>query len=238
MNLPAALTKVPLIAMGCAFNNDTRRKGKQVMNIKKTFGFVVFASIVFTSSICFGEAHFDFEANANQDTLEIQLGRTWEEDISTFLTSISMGVLYSDDIYTIANAKFGLGTTNLFDNLTIQFGFKGVIGTVDEDNRDADVGAVGAFFSLLYPFNVPLIRDDPDNPLFDISMEICWAPSPVSFGDLDRYNDFKTALGFRILPKTGTIMVGFRSVNAKFNKDFNNWEKKDSAFFLGFKFSL
>ncbi|WP_207680574.1 hypothetical protein [Desulfonema magnum] len=183
---------------------------------------------------------FFFELNANQSEAEFILGHTWEENENNFLTSVGIGALYSDENYKIINASFALGNRELIERVNLGMGFKGMWGTAEEGRKQDDLGAVGFLFSAVYDipevdffyYGVPFD--------FEISGEICIAPSQLCFDKLNEYTEIKTSFGLYVLgQKKGIISVGFRYLQAQFedeDDEDNNWEKSNNAVFVGYRF--
>ncbi len=183
---------------------------------------------------------FFFELNANQSEAEFTLGHTWEENENNFLTSVGIGALYSDENYKIINASFTLGNRELIESVKLGMGFKGLVGTVKEDRKEDDLGAVGFLFSAVYDipevdffyYGVPLD--------FEFTGEICMAPSQLCFDKLSEYTEIKTSFGLYVLgQKKGIISIGYRYIHAQFedeDDDDNNWEKSNNAVFVGYRF--
>ncbi len=174
----------------------------------------------------------EFEINANQSAAE---GRLL---ISRQNVSAGIGVLYNDDKYTIGSAILSFVNTRLIEKLKFSIGFKGLMGTVKKRSGDVDLSAAGFLLSMGY--DIPKLEIYYNMPLdFEFLAELCLAPSPLCFGDSDGYVELKTGLGLHVLgEKKGTLIVGYRTMETRFDETFNNWKMSDSAVFFGYRFTF
>lgn len=185
------------------------------------------------------ESYSTFEINANSSDVEVILEHTWDEDERIFSTSVGTGLLYSDDEdYRIFNLKFTVGDRGfIFERLKFEMGFKGILGEMEKKHREGDVAALGFLGALVYDF--------PELEIFDMHMPIdselsgsvCWAPSAISFDELDLYWEWKISYGLYLLErKQGFLFFGFRGIGAEFNNDSADWKKTDTDWFFGLRF--
>ena len=195
------------------------------MNTKKIIGAVavVFIAII-VSSTSFAET-YRIELNASQSNIEA----TFEDRVALahgFLTA-GIGGMYDEDDYRIAHAKITLGDGVLLSGLSLNLGFKGILGNIEKDHKDSDVMAVGFLISGSYP--IPEIV----SPLpIDVSLAFSIAPDPLCFLDSNMYMDVRASLDFRVV-KNAAIILGYRYVEVRFDDDHRDWEKSDGTFFIG-----
>ncbi|MBW1690677.1 MAG: hypothetical protein DRG87_02335 [Deltaproteobacteria bacterium] len=186
----------------------------------------VIVLVLFVSSIAFAGTHL-IELNASQSTIEGGYDHKMPVEYG-FLTA-GIGALYSEDDYKIANAKFTLGDGISSAGLRFNLGFKGVLGNVEEDGREADLMAVGFLFSG--SFTIP----ETIMPLpVDLSLTLTMAPEPLCFVDSDRYMDFRVSFDFRIV-KNAAIILGYRHIETRLEQDQENWETEDGTLFIGYQ---
>jgi hypothetical protein len=185
--------------------------------------------VLFASSISFAATHI-IELNASQSTIEGVYDHRMPVEHG-FLT-VGVGALYSEDDYRIGHANFTLGDNISFANLRFDLGFKGVLGNVEKNNKDADLMAVAFLFSGTYTipetlFPIPV----------DFSLILSMAPEPLCFLDSEGYIDFKASLDFRIV-KNSAITFGYRYIETRLDCDNENWEKSDGTIFIGYQLTF
>jgi len=186
----------------------------------------VIVLVLFVSSISFAGTHL-IELNASQSTIEGGYDHKMPVEYG-FLTA-GIGALYSEDDYKIANAKFTLGDGISSAGLRFNLGFKGVLGNVEEDDREADLMAIGFLFSGIFTIPETIM------PLpVDFSLNLSMAPEPLCFMDSDRYMDFRVSLDFRIV-KNAAIILGYRHIETRLEQDQGNWETEDGTLFIGYQ---
>lgn len=193
---------------------------------------VLFIVIILFMSIHTASA-VDIEVNANQSAAEGKVVVTRRN------LSLGLDMLYSADKYTIGSGILSFENDELIDKLKFAIGFKGLMGPIRRTSEDADLKAAGFLGSLIYDLSeIDLFYY---NMPFDLefSAELCYAPAPLCMGDSDGYTEIKTGLGIHILEKKkGTLMMGFRSLETRFDESLNNWRMSDNALFFGYKFSF
>lgn len=194
-----------------------------------------------TSSSSLYEAPADyrrrfFEVNANDSLAEGRLSLTMPflpEDVTMGIN----GVISADDFFTISIDGV-YANRFLTDALTLGVGFRGIFGNMDkDDNVDANITAAGFMGTLIW--DVPDIEVYYDRYLdIELAAELCVSPSPLTFGDTDRYLEgrFYTALNLS-QDKRSSVMLGYRYLNLDFNTDENGeWSRTDEGFYFGYRF--
>jgi hypothetical protein len=182
--------------------------------------------VLFVSSISFAGTHL-IELNASRSTIEGGYDHKMPVEYG-FLTA-GIGALYSEDDYRIAHAKFTLGDGISSAGLRFNLGFKGVLGNVEKDKREADLMAIGFLFSGTFAIPETIL------PLpVDFSLKLSIAPEPLCFLDSNRYMDFRVSLDFRIV-KNAAIILGYRYIEIRLEQDQGNWETEDGTLFVGYQ---
>jgi hypothetical protein len=145
-----------------------------------------------------------------------------------FLTA-GIGALYSEDDYRIGHAKFTLGNDISSAGLRFNLGFKGVLGNVEENGKDAELMAIAFLFLGTFTFPETLV------PIpVDFSLSVSMAPEPLCFLDSDRYMDVRASLDFKIV-RNAAIILGYRHIETRLEQDSGNWEKSDGALYIGYQ---
>lgn len=195
------------------------------MDIKKIIGPVVFI-VMSISSISFAGT-YHVELNASQSTIEAIFDNRMAVE-QGFLTA-GIGAIYREDDYKIAHVKLTLGNGISFARLSFNLGFKGVLGNIENDNKEADLMAIGFLFSGTYTIPETI------SPLpVDFSLGLSMAPDPLCFLDSDRYMDFRVSLDFRIV-KNAAIILGYRYIEVRLDEDPGDWEMSDGTLFIGYQ---
>ena len=182
--------------------------------------------VLFLSSISFAGTHL-IELNASQSTIEGAYDHKMPVEYGFLTTGI--GALYREDDYKIAHAKFTLGDDLSAAGVRFNLGFKGVLGNVEKNTKEADLMAIGFLFSGA--FSIPeTILPIP----VDFSLHVSMAPEPLCFLDSDRYMDFRASFDFKIV-KNAAIIVGYRYIETRVEQDQGNWETDDGTLFIGYQ---
>ena len=133
------------------------------------------------------------------------------------------GYLYNDDDGWVANASLHLTGLASDGANPLRAGLGGRTGYVNGD-RSGQRGvplAVGGFIKYSFPnLNRLSIRGD-----------AYIAPSILTLGDLDKYQDYSVRIGYNVL-KAADIYLGYRFVEGKF--DNNTKAKFDDGANIGF----
>ncbi len=195
------------------------------MQSKAIIGLVILL-VLLLSSISYAGTHL-IELNASRSAVEGGYDHAMPVEYG-FLTA-GIGALYSKDDYRIGHAKFTLGNSISSAGLRFNLGFKGVLGSVEENGREADLMALAFLFSGTFTIPETIV------PIpVDFSLNISMAPEPLCFLDSDRYMDFRASLDFKIV-KNAAIILGYRYIETRLEQDHGNWEKSDGAIFIGYQ---
>ena len=197
---------------------------------KKITGLIVFLTIAM-SSIAFANT-YQLELNASHSSVEARFDIVQDLDIGLLITGIGGVYNDNDDDYKIADVKVAMGSEMLISGLNCALGFKGLLGEIEFDNIDGELGAIGFLLSAVYdiPKTVATI------PL-QILAEVTVAPKPLCFIDSDKYVEIKTGLGINIL-ENAAIIVGYRHINIHFDKGLANRKMSDDIISVGYRLSF
>jgi hypothetical protein len=124
------------------------------------------------------------------------------------------GLLYSDDNGSVVNVSLYLSGFASDGASPVQAGIGGRTGWVDGDKSGQSGAPLAIGGYLKYTFN----------RLNRVSLrgDVWFAPEILSFGDLDKYQDYSVRLGYNIL-KQADIYIGLRYVKG----DFDNGSKAE-----------
>lgn len=194
-----------------------------------------------TSSTSFYEAPADyrrrfFEVNANESLAEGRLSLTMPflpEEVTMGLN----GVISSDDFFTVSiDAVYA--NRLLSESLTLGVGFRGIFGNMEKsDDLDANITAAGFMGTLMW--DVPDIEVYYDRYLdLELGAELCVAPSPLTFGDTDRYWEGRVYTALNLSQdKRSSVMLGYRYLSLDFTTDEDGeWSRADEGFYFGYRF--
>ena len=168
----------------------------------------------------------DFEINANSDDIEAKLG--WEFAHHVNNPAIGAGLIYSDE-YTISNLSLSVKDKAFIPALTLGLGFKGLLGEVENHNKDFDLAAISFLLLGEYDFK----KKYPNLPI-NASMSIAVAPSPLSFSDSSRYLEYSSTIYLYIV-RNAAIGIGYRAFDARFKDTSGKIKRSEDAVFFGFK---
>jgi hypothetical protein len=182
--------------------------------------------VLFLSSISYAATHI-IELDASRETIEGSYAHKMPVEFG-FLTA-GIGALYSEDDYRIGHLGFTVGDGMPSAGLHFNLGFKGVIGNVEKNSNEADLMAIAFLFTGT--FNIPeTILPIP----VDLSLKASMAPEPLCFSDSDRYMDLRASLDFRIV-KNAAIILGYRYIETRLEKDNGKWEISDGTLLIGYQ---
>jgi hypothetical protein len=186
----------------------------------------VIVIVLFISTISYA-ATYEVELNASKSPIEARFD--YRKVIEQGSLTTGIGAIYSEDEYRIGHAKLTLGNEILVAGLRLDLGFKGVLGDVERDSREADLMAIGLLFSGSYTIPETI------SPLpIDLSMSFSMAPDPLSFLDSDKYMDFRVSLDFNIV-KNAAIIFGYRYIEVDLYHERGDWELSDETLFIGYQ---
>ena len=182
--------------------------------------------VLFVSSVSFAGTNL-IELSASQSTIEG--GYDYKMPIEHGFITAGIGAVYSENDYRIGHAKLTLGDGISLAGLRFNLGFKGILGNMEEDSREAELMAIGFLFSGAFTIPETIL------PLpVDFSLFLSMAPEPLCFMDSDRYMDYRVSFDFRIV-KNAAIILGYRHIETRLEQDQGNWETEDGTLFIGYQ---
>ena len=144
------------------------------------------------------------DLNVNNDAVRI----TGDLDLSNNLI-VDASLFYHQDNGSVLGAGLHLTGDASGGRSPIEAGLGGRVYWVDSDTAGKDSGAVvplGGFVQYTFPkFN-----------RFSIGGSVHYAPSVLSFGDLDDYLEYQAWGGYSVL-RDGIVYVGYRRIEAGFD---------------------
>ena len=193
--------------------------------MKKIIGSIVFFVIIM-SGVAFANT-YQFELNAGFSSVEARFDIVQNIDHGMLITGI--GGVYEDNDYKIADIKVALGSEILIPGLKCALGFKGLLGEIEFDNTDGDLGAIGFLLSVAYdiPSTIAII------PL-QIFAEVTAAPKSLCFIDSDKYVETRAGLGIHVL-ENAAIIVAYKHIDIHFDKELANRKMSDDTVFIGYQ---
>ena len=191
--------------------------------IKKLVFMVVFFVFLFPKASV--AENVNLELYANSDDIKFQIG--WEFMAFNSYPELGFGIDYSDD-YLIGNLGIGIRDEVFTPGLTLGMGIQGYAGEVEIRNTDFDLQ--GLSFAVLgeYDFRQAFTRFP-----VKVSASISVAPDALCFSDTNRYLEFSAGVHVCLL-RTGSLGVGYRRFEARFDQPSGEVEATDDALFVGF----
>ena len=197
---------------------------------QKIAGLIVFLTIAM-SGVALANT-YQLMLNASHSSVEAQFDIVHNLDVGMLITGIGGVYNDNDDDYKIADVKIALGNEMLIPGLNCALGFKGLLGEIEFDNIDGDLGAIGFLLSAIYDIPKTVVTI----PL-QISAEVTVAPEPLCFIDSDKYVEIKAGLGIHIL-ENAAIIVGYKHIDIHFDKGFANRKMSDDIISVGYRLSF
>ena len=197
---------------------------------KKIAGLIVFLTIAI-SGVAFANT-YQLELNASHSSVEARFDIVQDLDAGLLITGIGGVYNDNDDDYKIADVKVAMGSEMLISGLNCALGFKGLLGEIEFDNIDGELGAIGFLLSAVYdiPKTVATI------PL-QILAEVTVAPGPLCFIDSDNYVEMKAGFGIHIL-ENAAIIVGYKHIDIHFDKGLASRKMSDDIISVGYRLSF
>lgn len=191
---------------------------------------VIAVAFCFSALTCAADAEdFSFRLSANQKSIDSALDCVFEAWDAKLMTGIS-GLYDSNDLRLLfINGMIVNGI--LTDGLTGGLGFKGVGGEAEKHRVDGDVLNLGFMAYILYDLTKTEFKQYP----FNFSASICLAPEPLSFSDTTEFAEFTAECAWKILDNAAAV-VNYRYIEIDFDNTRQDWEKSNSAAYLGLKF--
>jgi hypothetical protein len=174
---------------------------------------------------------YNFQVYANSDDFEAAIES--ESLVSDAVMTVGGGVAFSENDYRMGNIHFGLKDEVFMPALTLGLGFKGILGTAEEDDEeDYDIISIGFMLLGEYDFrkvyyNLPVL----------IFSNFTGSPDPLCFGDTDTYLEFNVGVKGYIVD-SAAIVFGYKSLEVRFDDDPDENKLIDDAFYFGVELSF
>jgi hypothetical protein len=173
---------------------------------------------------------YNFQIYANSDDFEANIES--ESLVSDAVMTLGGGVAFSENDYRIGNIRFALRDEVFIPALTLGLGFKGILGTAEEDDDDYDIISIGFMLLGEYDFrkiyyNLPVL----------IYANFTGSPDPLCFGDTDTYLEFNVGVKGYIV-NSAAIVLGYKSLEIRFDDDPDENKFTDEAFYFGVELSF
>jgi len=137
----------------------------------------------------------------------------------------------TDKEFKIIDGKFTVGSSSFYPGLECELGFKGFLGDAERGAVDGSISGVGFYGSAAY--TLPEMSTPVPVEFFGA---ITYAPSPLSFQDLDNYTEFKLGVAFYVVEQAAVI-VDYRHHIIDMDNSAGNWEIDKGSITFGVKLS-
>ena len=176
---------------------------------------------------------YQFHLSAGRSSINASLDA--KRYINSGYLKTGIGGIYvsnDDEEYTIANVKLAVGNETLYPGLRCDLGFKGLIGSVEKEQNEGDIGAIGFFGSVAY------ILSERISPIpIEISAGVCWVPDMLSFTDLDNYLEINAGIGVYIVDNAA-IVFSYKHFDIRMDNDPGEWKMKDGVALIGLELTF
>ena len=202
--------------------------------MKKILVFTI-AVFLFTTGICSAE-NYRFRLGAGSSSIHTSFEGKQYKNGSFLITGIDIIDVEKDDkkediSYSLLGLKLALENESLAPGLRCSLGFKGVGGSIDSGaTKEGEFGAIAFMGSMAYIFpGIP-------SPIpIEISIKLCFSPTPLSFSDSDRYIESEVGIAFYLI-ENASLYLSYRDYNIHMDNDDGKWKVKDDV--LGFGLTL
>jgi hypothetical protein len=206
--------------------------GEQHMRIKRQILCPVVILILIFGVWCrtSGARTYRAQIYANSDDFMAKVES--ESLISDAVLKVGAGFAFSEGDYQMGNVFFAVQDEVFIPALTLGLGFKGVMGTADVDDDDYNIAAIGFMalgeydFRKIY-YNLPVL----------IYANFTGSPDPLSFDDTDTYLELDMGVKGYIV-RNAAVVLGFRSIEVRFDEDSDKIKLNDDAFYFGVEISF
>ena len=206
------------------------------MNIKKIVLVIILTALLFPGIV--QAENTTIGVNINSSDIEAWI----DTQLKTYNTPLVLGAgfLYSEDdnygreeydYYRIGNVHMAVKDEMFVPGLSLGLGFKGVLGEIEINNEDYDIGAVCFQFLGGYDF-----RKNTTRLPVSITANLSISPKMLSFQDTDKYMEFTSAFNFHINDYAAAF-VGYRIIDIEFDEPVErDWD--DKSVFGGIRISF
>ena len=174
-----------------------------------------------------------FNLSAGRSSIYASLDAKRYIDSGYLITGVGfIDVNDDDEKYFIAKVKLTVGNETLYPGLRCDLGFKGLIGSVEKDPDEGDIGGIGFYGSVAY------ILSERISPLpIEISAGVCWVPGVLSLSDLDKYREIKVGIGVYIV-ENAAIILSYQDYDIRMDNDPGEWKVKDGVVLVGLELTF
>lgn len=176
---------------------------------------------------------YQFQLSAGRSSIDASLDAKRYINSGYLITGVGfIDVDNDDEEYTIAKFKLTVGNETLYPGLRCDLGFKGLIGSVEKDPEEGDIGGIGFYGSVAY------ILSERISPIpIEISLGICWVPVVLSLSDLDNYKEIKAGIGVYIV-ENAAIVLSYQNYDIHIDNDPGEWKIKDGVVLIGLELTF
>lgn len=179
--------------------------------------------------------NFQFGIAASADVLDGSAEMTIEQEFG--FVCFGGGITHHDEDYSVGNLLIALKTNRLSPEFRYGLGFKGLYGEVEAESGayDDSLSVTGFWLGVDYelqpafnPLNIPV----------EVSTDLTFSPSSMSFEDSKQYFELKAGLKFWIL-ENACIYLACKHTDMKFQSTSNGrWDRDDTIFLGGIRLQL
>ena len=199
--------------------------------MKKLLIFIIAVFMIASDSAA--ADYYQFQLSAGRSSIDASLDAKRYLDSGYLITGVGfINVNNDDEKYTIAKIKLTVGNETLYPGLRCDLGFKGLIGSVEKDPDEGDIGGIGFFGSVAY------ILSERISPIpIEISASVCWVPGALTLSDLDNYQEIKAGLGVYIVDNAA-IVLSYQNYDIRMDNDPGEWKMKDGVVLIGLELTF
>ncbi len=174
-----------------------------------------------------------FNLSAGKSSIYASLDAKRYIDSGYLITGVGfIDVNNDDENYSIAKVRLTVGNETLYPGLRCDLGFKVLIGSVEKDPDEGDIGAIGFFGSVAY------ILSERISPIpIEISADVCWAPGALTLSDLDNYREIKAGIGVYVV-ENAAIVLSYQYYDIRMDNDPGEWKMKDGVALIGLELTF
>jgi hypothetical protein len=199
-----------------------------MINIQKAAFAVILIFVIFP--VVSQAANTDLEINVNSSDVELDIESYYLRYETPIL--FGAGALSSDQDYWISNVRLAVIDEVFVPPLNLGLGFRVYYGKADILGAEYDLAALGFQFLGRYDFRKRVTSQLP----ISVKAFFSIAPGVLSFGDTERYSEFKITVNFHI-NKSAAVFIGYRKEEARFSNTVEVDLDDDDVFF-GIKLSF
>lgn len=139
---------------------------------------------------------------------------------------------YSSNEYTIGEGFIALRSDRLLPGLQYGLGFKGLYGEVEQKHSDYEATLASIGFMVDVDYELTAAFNPVEVPIVAFA-GLCFSPSPLSFQDTEKYQEYKGGLRFHLLESAYiSVECKYRQFNFE-DTSRGDWERDDTIFTAG-----